>query len=103
MGFGDFQSVCSQAALPLCVLVGPPNDLTGGHGIQPACFSRSISVANTIIFQGAAGFAHICALIMTVIMVIHVRSKFTAVGKCRTPDCKSRTSRTDKRQAALGL
>merc|ERR1711939_481998 len=30
---------------------------------------------------GAAGFAHIIALIMTVIMIIHVRSKFTAVGR----------------------
>ncbi|KAF2156624.1 hypothetical protein K461DRAFT_272685 [Myriangium duriaei CBS 260.36] len=81
MGFGDFQTVCQKASLPLCVLVGPPNDLTGGHGIQPTCYSRSISLANTIIFQGAAGFAHIVALIMTVIMIIHVRSKFTAVGR----------------------
>lgn len=80
MGFGDFQGVCAKATLPLCVLVGPPNDLTGGKGIQPVCYSRSISLANTIIFQGAAGFAHIVALIMTVIMIIHVRSKFTAVG-----------------------
>jgi len=39
-----------------------------------------VEVANTIIFEGAAGFAHILALIMTVIMIIHVRSKFTAVG-----------------------
>ncbi|PNS19345.1 Chitin synthase export chaperone [Sphaceloma murrayae] len=80
MGFGDFDMICSKAALPLCPLVGPPNAFTGTQGIQPQCYSRSISLANTIIFQGAAGFAHILALIMTVIMIIHVRSKFTAVG-----------------------
>lgn len=80
MAFGDFTSICSKAALPICALVGQNNALTGGHGIQAACYSRSISLANTIIFQGAAGFAHIVALIMTVIMIIHVRSKFTAVG-----------------------
>jgi hypothetical protein len=47
---------------------------------QTLCYSRTIELANTIIFQGAAGFTHILALIMTVIMIIHVRSKFTAVG-----------------------
>ena len=81
MGFGDFDAICSKASLPLCSLVGPANDLTGASsGIQATCYSRNIELANTIIFQGAAGFAHIVALIMTVIMIIHVRSKFTAVG-----------------------
>lgn len=80
MGFGDFYAVCTNAALPLCALVGQNNAYTGGRGIQADCYSRSISLANTIIFQGLAGIAHIIALIMTVIMIIHVRSKFTAVG-----------------------
>jgi len=56
------------------------NGVKGTKGIQPACYSRTIEVANTVIFQGAAGIAHICALLMTVIMIVHVRSKFTAVG-----------------------
>lgn len=80
MGFGDFDTVCTRATLPLCTLVGPSNDLTGSTGIQAKCFARTIEVANTTIFQGAAGFANIAALIMTVIMILHVRSKFTAVG-----------------------
>jgi len=80
MGFGSFNTLCSHAALPLCSLVGENNAYTGGRGIQANCYSRSISLANTIIFQGLAGIAHIIALIMTVIMIIHVRSKFTAVG-----------------------
>ncbi|KAL9109848.1 MAG: hypothetical protein Q9227_005551 [Pyrenula ochraceoflavens] len=48
---------------------------------MPECYARSIEVANTIIFEGATGVAHIAALIMTTIMVLHVRSKFTAVGR----------------------
>lgn len=81
MGFGDFSSICERTPLPLCPLVGAKSAITGSHFTQSQCYSRSIELANTIIFQGAAGFAHIIALIMLVIMIIHVRSKFTAVGR----------------------
>ncbi|KAI9794933.1 MAG: Chitin synthase, class 7 [Candelina submexicana] len=81
MGFGDFQTICRKTAVPLCSLVGPPSKIGAAAGIQPECYSRSIEVANTIIFQGASDFTHILALIMTAIMIIHVRSKFTAVGR----------------------
>jgi hypothetical protein len=80
MGFGDFSSICERTPLPLCPLVGARSAITGSHFTQSQCYSRSIELANTIIFQGAAGFAHIITLIMLVIMIIHVRSKFTAVG-----------------------
>ena len=80
MGFGDFDSICEKTPLPLCPLVGPISPITGSHAVQTNCYARSIEVANTIIFEGATGFAHIVALIMLVIMIIHVRSKFTAVG-----------------------
>lgn len=79
-GFGTFGSICRNTPLPLCLLVGAVNPITGTHYTQANCYARTIEVANTIIFEGAAGFAHILALIMTVIMIIHVRSKFTAVG-----------------------
>lgn len=80
MGFGDFNDVCAKVPLPLCSLVGPPSPLDGVTGIQAACYSRTVEVANTIIFQAAAAFAHIGALIMVIIMIVHVRGKFTAVG-----------------------
>ena len=80
MGFGDFATICSQNAIPLCALVGPKNPISGSAGITPACYARSIEVANTIIFEAATAFMHILALGMTAIMVLHVRSKFTAVG-----------------------
>ncbi|KAF2190081.1 hypothetical protein K469DRAFT_699679 [Zopfia rhizophila CBS 207.26] len=81
MGFGDFMTICDKTAIPLCALVGPPSNINGQSGIQASCYSRTIELANTIIFQGANDFMHILALIMTVIMIIHVRSKFTAVGR----------------------
>ncbi|KAF8454310.1 chitin synthase III catalytic subunit [Terfezia claveryi] len=80
MGFGSFQSLCENAPLPLCPLIGPYNG-GAGRGIEPVCYARSIDFANTIIFQGANSFVHILSLIMTIIMVLHVRSKFTAVGR----------------------
>ncbi|PYH99321.1 hypothetical protein BO71DRAFT_394385 [Aspergillus ellipticus CBS 707.79] len=81
MGFGDFNSICEKAPLPLCSLVGPPSSISGSTGIIPNCYARNIEVANTIIFEGAACFLHLIALGMTVIMILHIRSKFTAVGR----------------------
>ncbi|EHA18044.1 hypothetical protein CBS147343_10227 [Aspergillus niger] len=81
MGFGDFDSLCEKAPLPLCSLVGPPSSISGSTGIIPNCYARNIELANTIIFEGASCFLHIIALGMTVIMILHIRSKFTAVGR----------------------
>lgn len=80
-GFGDFTSICNNAPLPLCASIGPVTSISSGVGIEPNCFARNIELANTIIFEGAASAMHIVALIMTVIMVLHVRGKFTAVGR----------------------
>ncbi|KAG0125513.1 chitin synthase III catalytic subunit [Tuber indicum] len=82
MSFGSFQSICETASIPLCSLVGPYGSPRAmGPGIEALCYSRSIETANTIIFQLANDFVHILALIMCSIMVLHVRSKFTAVGR----------------------
>ncbi|RMJ24687.1 hypothetical protein PHISP_04451 [Aspergillus sp. HF37] len=81
MAFGEFESICHRSPLPLCSLVGPASSISGSTGIIPSCYARNIELANTIIFEGAASFLHIIALAMTVIMVLHVRSKFTAVGR----------------------
>lgn len=83
MGFGDiFDIICHKAALPLCAVVGPKSPISGSPtGIQANCYARSVELANTIIFEAATDFMHILALGMAAIMVLHVRSKFTAVGK----------------------
>jgi len=81
MAFGDFDWLCIQAAVPLCSVVGSVSTIEFGVGIEATCYARNIELANTIIFQGAVSFMHIVALIMTVIMILHVRSKYTAVGR----------------------
>jgi len=81
MAFGDFTNICAQAALPLCSLIGTSPYEPSIPGLPASCYSRSISLANTTIFAGATGCIHIIALLMTVIMILHVRSKFTAVGR----------------------
>ncbi|KAH8653839.1 chitin synthase export chaperone [Xylariales sp. PMI_506] len=80
-GFGDFTTICQTAPLPLCASVGPITSISNGVGIEADCFARNIELANTIIFQGATSFVHIIALCMTIIMILHVRGKFTAVGR----------------------
>jgi hypothetical protein len=81
MGFGSFDDICVKTPLPLCSLVGPPSTVEGSRGIATKCYARNIEVANTIIFQGASDCVHIAALSMIAIMILHVRSKFTAVGE----------------------
>ncbi|KIH89795.1 chitin synthase export chaperone [Sporothrix brasiliensis 5110] len=81
MGFGDFTSLCRTAPIPLCASVGAITSISFGVGIEPDCYARNIELANTIIFQGAASAMHIVALLMTIIMIFHVRGKFTAVGR----------------------
>ena len=84
MGFGDFETICHKSPLPLCSIVGPVSPISGNpSGIQANCYARSVELANTIIFEAATDFMHILALGMAAIMVLHVRSKFTAVGKKR--------------------
>ena len=80
-GFGDFTSLCNTAPIPLCAVLGPASSVAGVVGIEPSCYARNMELANTIIFEGAASAMHIVALVMTVIMVLHVRGKFTAVGR----------------------
>ncbi|KAG6329664.1 hypothetical protein ID866_9425 [Astraeus odoratus] len=74
--FGSFDSVCSTAALVICPLLGP-----SGQGIEPNCYSRNVQIGSTLIFQPSTCFVHIVAILMTIIMIYHIRSKYTAVGR----------------------
>jgi len=73
--FGSFNKICETAALVICPLVGTD------HGIEPTCYSRNVDVGGTLIFQPSTCFVHIVAIIMTAIMIWHIRSKYTAVGR----------------------
>lgn len=73
--FGSFDKICETAALVVCPLVGTD------QGIEPICYSRNVDVGGTLIFQPSTCFVHIVAIIMTAIMILHIRSKYTAVGR----------------------
>jgi len=75
VNFGSFDSICQTAALVICPLVG------SDQGIEPSCYSRNVDIAGTLIFQPSTCFVHIVAILMTAIMIYHIRSKYTAVGR----------------------
>lgn len=73
--FGDFTAICERAALLVCPL------LQTDHGVEPNCYGRNVQLGKQLIFQPATCVVHIAAFFMTVIMVYHIRSKYTAVGR----------------------
>jgi len=73
--FGSFDDICKTSPLVICPLIGT------SQGIEATCYSRNVEIAKTLIFQPAACFVHIVAICMTAIMIYHVRSKYTAVGR----------------------
>ncbi|GAA6046989.1 hypothetical protein JCM3770_003466 [Rhodotorula araucariae] len=74
--FGKYEWICSRGALIVCPLLGATD-----YGIEPECYSRNVEFGRTLVFQPATSFLHICALIMVAIMILHIRSKYTAVGR----------------------
>lgn len=84
MGFGSFEFICKKAPVPLCALVGPydsNNAVLGGVGVTTECFARSIELANTIIFQVGTAFVNLAALGVLLVIILNIRSKFTAIGR----------------------
>jgi len=75
VSFGSFLDICSKAALVVCPLV------QSQQGVEPVCYSRNVEIDKTLLFQPATCFIHIVAILMTGIMIYHVRSKYTAVGR----------------------
>jgi len=50
-------------------------------GVQPDCYSRNVMLGSYVLFQPAVAFVHLLAMCMTIIMILHIRSKYTAVGR----------------------
>ncbi|KAI8983305.1 chitin synthase III catalytic subunit-domain-containing protein [Trametes punicea] len=73
--FGSFDEICQTAALVICPLIGST------QGIEPSCYSRNVEISGTLIFQPSTCFVHVVAIFMTGIMIFHIRSKYTAVGR----------------------
>lgn len=83
MSFGSFQSICSKTGFPLCSVIAP---LSQEHtfvteGIVPQCYARPFESANTMIFQVGNAFIHIGALMIILIIIFNVWSKYMAIGR----------------------
>ncbi|KAJ2387547.1 Chitin synthase, class 7 [Coemansia sp. RSA 2611] len=74
--FGYYDEICATVQMAACPLLGD-NQV----GYEPTCYARNIEVRNALIFQMATLIIDIIALFMTIIMIVHVRSKYTAVGR----------------------
>jgi len=71
--FGSFDFFCNQASLPFCSLVG--------EKFMPDCYARNLEFGGYLIFQAATCFMAFVAIFMAIIMIIHIKSKYTAVGR----------------------
>ncbi|GAB5586405.1 Chitin synthase [Umbelopsis nana] len=70
-----FDGICQTVALSLCPLIGKYD------GIEPVCYSRNVDLAGTLIFQPATLIIDVVAIVMAAIMIYHIKSKYTAVGR----------------------
>ena len=87
---GSFQGVCQSVSFPFCSLgipafaaflfhsfvVGPQPS-----GYQPSCYARNIDIAGYLVFQPGTLILLLVAMIMTIVMIVGVKSKYTAVGR----------------------
>ncbi|KAJ2557762.1 Chitin synthase, class 7, partial [Coemansia sp. RSA 1836] len=74
--FGYYDGICTTVQMAACPLLG-----ANQVGYEPTCYARNIEVRNALIFQMASLIIDIIALFMTIIMIFHIRSKYTAVGR----------------------
>ncbi len=82
MGFGDFDFICERSPVALCPLVGSNgSSAILRHGTLTQCYARSIEIANTTIFQCASALVHILGIAITIIILLSIRSKYTAIGR----------------------
>ncbi|THU92600.1 hypothetical protein K435DRAFT_726093, partial [Dendrothele bispora CBS 962.96] len=72
--FGSFNEICETAALVICPLIGD-------EGVEPTCYSRNVDLGGRLLFQPSTIVVHVVAIIMTIIMILHIRTKYTAVGR----------------------
>ncbi|KAJ3337659.1 Chitin synthase, class 7 [Gonapodya sp. JEL0774] len=71
--FGSFDYFCQQSTLTLCPLVGA--------AVEPSCYARNLDINGTFLFQPATLFVYLTSIAMTIVMIYHIKQKYTAVGR----------------------
>ncbi len=72
LSFGKFDLMCSQAPLTLCAPL---------HLSEPLCYAKNVAFGNFFLFQPGVLFIDLVAISMTAVMICHIKSKYTAVGR----------------------
>ncbi|EGV63653.1 hypothetical protein CANTEDRAFT_114692 [Yamadazyma tenuis ATCC 10573] len=82
MTFGSFEELCKHTSLPLCSVISTSNSTSEfTRGVLPQCYSRSVELANTMIFSVGNAFIHFATLGVLLIILFNVRAKYTAIGR----------------------
>ncbi|AMD19397.1 HBR496Wp [Eremothecium sinecaudum] len=94
LSIGNFGGICSKTPLPLCFVVNSAParknlSIESSHyerthvniGVVPKCYSRTVDIANTAIFQIGNAFVNILALFVILIISYNIRFKYTAIGR----------------------
>ncbi|CCE63699.1 hypothetical protein TPHA_0F02170 [Tetrapisispora phaffii CBS 4417] len=95
MGVTNFADLCSKTPLPLCSVVKSTRHFVLSNstfiddfapqnlniGILPKCYSRSVELANTMIFNIGNAFINIGGLVVILIILFNMRQKYTAIGR----------------------
>ncbi|KAJ3127032.1 Chitin synthase, class 7 [Physocladia obscura] len=80
--FGNFDYWCAKAPLPLCSLV---SSAANPATTEALCFGRNIEFTSSsgayLLFEPATLFIQLVSLMMALIMIYYIRTKYTAVGR----------------------
>lgn len=76
--FLQIRQICEAAPLPVCLLMNNSRD---GPLVEPSCYSRNIEIFNIMIFGPATLLVYLVAVVMTTIMIYHIKVKYMAVGR----------------------
>lgn len=81
-GFGNFTTICERTSIPLCTVIGAvPGATVFEKGVIAPCYARPVELANTMIFQVGNAFVHFGGLLVLLLMLYNVNSKYTAIGR----------------------
>lgn len=85
MAFGDFSTLCKNTPLPLCTIIKPLSSSIDSsdpfNGILTKCYARSVTLANTLIFEIGTAFINIGNLIILLMILYLVRIRYTSVAR----------------------
>lgn len=89
---GFVNNICQNTPVPMCFLIKAANDSSfasssqspdvfQGFGAISSCYSRSVNLANTTIFQIPTAFIYFITIATIMIILNGINKKYTAIGR----------------------